>query len=114
VVAVGGRCDRRPTGRQSNSFGPMAALGHGEARLGACADEASLLLGEARPLMWERAKGYQWITMGMFRFLLNIEKAVAAEIDVKRRRLGEQGRRMILHSGELPERYVMLEVACEP
>ena len=41
-------------------------------------------------------------------------EAVAAEIDVKRRWLGEQGRRVSFCSGVLPERHVTREVACEP
>src|SRR6202030_2547651 len=41
-------------------------------------------------------------------------EAVAAEIDVKRRWLGEQGRRVSFCFGALPERHVALEVACEP
>ena len=42
-------------------------------------------------------------------------EAVAAEIDVKRRWLGEQVRRgLSFLSGALPERHVALEVACEP
>ena len=40
-------------------------------------------------------------------------EAVAAEIDVKRRWLGEQGRRVSYCSGVLPERHVTREVACE-
>ena len=42
-------------------------------------------------------------------------EAVAAEIDVKLRWLGEQARRgRSVWSGALPGRHVMLEVACEP
>ena len=42
-------------------------------------------------------------------------EAVAAEIDVKLRWLGEQARRgLSVWSGALPVRHVMLEVACEP
>jgi hypothetical protein len=41
-------------------------------------------------------------------------EAVAAEIDVKRRWLDEQGRRVSFCSGVLPERHVTLEVACAP
>ena len=42
-------------------------------------------------------------------------EAVAAEIDVKQRWLGEQARRgRSVWSGALPGRHVMLEVACEP
>jgi hypothetical protein len=42
-------------------------------------------------------------------------EAVAAEIDVKLRWLGEQARRgRSVWSGALPRRHVMLEVACEP
>ena len=41
-------------------------------------------------------------------------EAVAAEIDVKRRWLGEQESRVSFCSGLLPERHVTREVACEP
>ena len=42
-------------------------------------------------------------------------EAVAAEIDIKRRWLGEQGRRgLSFLSGVLPGHHVTLEVACEP
>ena len=42
-------------------------------------------------------------------------EAVAAEIDVKLRWLGEQARRgRSVWSGALPGWHVMLEVACEP
>jgi hypothetical protein len=42
-------------------------------------------------------------------------EAVAAEIDIKRRWLGEQGYRgSSCLSGVLPEQHVTLEVACEP
>ncbi len=41
-------------------------------------------------------------------------EAVAAEFDVKRPWLGEQGRRVSFYFGELPEQHVTLEVACEP
>ena len=42
-------------------------------------------------------------------------EAVAAEIDIKRRWLGEQGHRgSSCLSGVLPEQHVTLEVACEP
>ena len=42
-------------------------------------------------------------------------EAVAAEIDVKLRWLGEQARRgRSVWSGAFPRRHVMLEVACEP
>jgi hypothetical protein len=42
-------------------------------------------------------------------------EAVAAEMDIKRRWLGEQGRRgLSFLSGVLPGQHVTLEVACEP
>ena len=41
-------------------------------------------------------------------------EAVAAEIDVKLRWLGEQARRGLVWSDALPVRHVMVEVACEP
>ena len=42
-------------------------------------------------------------------------EAVATEIDVKLRWLGEQARRgLSFLSGALPGRHVTLEVACEP
>src|SRR6266536_4866627 len=51
----------------------------------------------------------------MSRCLLNITKAVAAEIGIKRRWLGEQGRRgLSFLSGVLPRQHVTLEFACEP
>src|SRR6266516_3936634 len=48
----------------------------------------------------------------MSRSLLNIEKRSLP--DVKRRWLGEQGRRVSFCSGVRAERHVRLEVACEP
>ena len=62
----------------------------------------------------ELASAWNARPKGMSRTLLNICEAVAAEIDVKRRWLGEQGRRVSFCSGVLPERHVTREVACEP
>ena len=41
-------------------------------------------------------------------------EAVAAKIDVKRRWLGEQGRRVSFCFDVLPGQHVTLEVACAP
>jgi hypothetical protein len=51
----------------------------------------------------------------MSRLFVEHREAVVAEIDVTRRRLGEQGRRELrLSCDVLPERHVTLGVVCAP
>ena len=55
------------------------------------------------------------LSPGMSRFLLNIEKrSLPGLMLIKRRWLGEQGRRVGFCFGALAERHVTLEVACAP
>jgi hypothetical protein len=64
---------------------------------------------------YEQYNEYSFHFGEMSRCFVEHCEAVAAEIDIKRRWLGEQGHReSSCLSGVLPEQHVTLEVACEP